>query len=199
MLVEEQQAAPPAYVHIASQPMAATLPGLRRPRGTLFAHLAHESPPGKPAIQRRRLVAQSQLDLCSPLALAPHPGTRRRRAAAAAIPRRGTKLLAGCPRAAQLARPLRRRRGIGALESLRSQHQLRGRCRGPSRRAAVSGAGRGEQAGLLAAEADRGVQTVGPRRVRQQSDRNMTVCAHVCRLGAESGPRHVLLCVPCGQ
>jgi hypothetical protein len=38
-----------------------------------------------------------------------------------------------------------------------------------------------------------------PWRVGHQSDRNMTVCACVCRFGAANGPCHILLCVLRGQ
>ena len=176
---------------------AATLTGLRRTCAAMRGPPAHEGTPTDPAGQRRRLGEQSLRGLCSPSAPAPHPRMRRRRVAAAAMPRRGTRLSAGLKRVSRAARPLRRRVGMGAFEALRSQHRLRGRCRDPPRRAAAFGAGRGECAGLLAAEAERGVQTMDPWRVGHQSDRNMAVCARVCRFGAANGPFHVLLYVLC--
>ena len=133
--------------------MAATLPSLRRQCGALRCSPAHEGQPGDPSGQRRRLGDQILHERFSPFAPAPHPRMRRRRVVAAAMVRKGTRLSAGWSRASRAARPLNRRMGSGAVEALRSQHRLRGRCRGLPRHAAASGAGRGGCAGLLAAEA----------------------------------------------
>ena len=121
--------------------MAAPLPGLRRLCAALRGSPSHEDPPVDPASRGRPQGDQLGRELCSPYAPAPRPRTKRGRSSAAARPRRGTRILAGLPRAARPARPLRRRRGSGSFEALRSQHRLRGRCRGPPRRAAASGAG----------------------------------------------------------
>jgi hypothetical protein len=165
----------------------ATLPSLRRHCAAQCGSPAHEDPPTDRAGQGRPQGEHLRRGLCSPYAPAPHRHMKRGRSSAAGMPRRGTRLLAGWTRAARPARPLRRRMGNGALEELRSQHWLRGRCRGPSRRAAVSGAGRGECAGLLASEAGRGMQTMDPWRVGHQGERVVNVCTRVCRSHVENG------------
>jgi hypothetical protein len=177
--------------------MAATLPGMRRHCAALRGSPAHEDQPADPAGQGRPKGAQSRRDLCSPYAPAPHPHTKRGRSSAASIHRRGTMPLAGWPRATRPARLLRRRRGSGSVDALRSQHRLRGRYRGPPRRAAAVGDDRGECAGLLVAEAARGVQTMVRWRVELQGERVVNVCTCVGRFGAANGAFHVLLRVLC--
>ena len=120
-------------------------------------------------------------------------GMRRQRAAAAAMPRRCTKVLAGCLRAARAARPLRSRWAVGSLEASSSRHRLRGRCRGAGGYAVTSVDGCGELRVTFAFETARGVQAAVPCRLWHQGDRVVTDCAHECRYGCENGPFYVLL------